>query len=173
MQWSSWGLRPSISHIALEMTMCKASGIYPFSHPPTRPWIHGSIYSSIHPSIHQPIRCHIPPSVHPWTLGRTHAHPSIPTSTHPASQPTSLASSNQPPRQPIQVTIDRHGRVLHGCCRLRPTKRALEPEPNLKSIFLISCHTHIPACFIICPRIFSISTIFSMLRYVIEYFNIF
>ena len=93
MQWSSWALRPSITHIVFETTMCKASGVHPCSHPPTHPWIHRSIYPSIHPSIHQPTRLHIPPSVHPWTLERTHARPSIPTSTQPASQPTILASS--------------------------------------------------------------------------------
>jgi hypothetical protein len=138
MQWSSWALRPSIIHIAFEKTTCKASGVHPCSHPPTHPRIHRSIYPSIHPSIHQPTCSHIPPSVHPWTLERTHAHPSIPTSTQPASQPTILASSNQPTSQPIQETSDRSGRLLHGCCRLRATKRTLEPEHNLKSIFLIS-----------------------------------
>jgi hypothetical protein len=143
MQWSSWALRPSITHIAFETTMCEASGVYSCSHQLTQPWIHRSIYPSIHPSIHQPTRLHIPPSVHPWTLERTHAHPSIPTFTQPAMQPTILASSYQSTSQPIQETIDRSGRLLHGCCRLRATKRALEREHNLKSIFLISCNIYI------------------------------
>jgi len=166
MRWSSWALRPSITHIAFETTMYKASGIYPCSHPPTHPWIHGSIYPSIHPPIHQPTRWHIPPSVHPWTLGHTHAHSSIPTFTQPAVQPTILASSNQSTSQPIQETSDGSGRLLHGYCRLHATKRALEPEPNLKSIFLVSCNVYIfqhVSC-IIFPHIFSISNIFRMLR---------
>jgi len=123
--------------------MCKAFGVYPCSHPPTHPWIHRPIYPSSHPSIHQLTRSHVPPSVHPWTLKRTHAHPSMPTSTQPASQPTILASSNQPTSQPIQETIDQSGRLLHGRCRLRAEKRALEPEPNLESIFRVSCDTYI------------------------------
>ena len=121
--------------------------------------------------IHQRTRSRIPPSVHPWTLERTHAHSSIPTSTQPASQPTILASSNQPTSQPSQETIDRSAQFLHGCCRLRATKHALEPAPNLKSIFLISCNIHTLQLFHNIPAFFCISNTFNTFRYVPADFN--
>ena len=124
----------------------------------TRPPIHGSIDRSIHQSTHQSINSpvhtsiHIPPSAHP-TLERTHAHPFIPSSTQPSSQPTILASSSQPTSRPSQEIIDRSARFLHGCCRLRATNNALEPEP-IKSIFSYQRYSYIPACFIIFPARF-------------------
>jgi len=140
----------------IQASQVKASGVYPCSHPPTHPWIHRSIYPSIHPSIHQLTRSHIHthPSLRPsMTFERIHARPFIPSSTQPSSQPAILASSSQPTSKPSQETIDRSARFLHGCCRLRATNNALEPEP-IKSIFSYQRYSYIPACFIIFPARF-------------------